>query len=127
MIAMQETKSAKAIAQPIAKSKCEYFVELSTAALRSVALYQITGPTTSKSIVLRKFPLPRTIWDGEETSYCFKEKSRAMLREWYQHNPYPSPREKRELADGTGLTVTQVSNWFKNRRQRDRAAEQKDR
>ncbi|ODM91503.1 Homeobox protein six1b [Orchesella cincta] len=76
--------------------------------------------------VRRKFPLPRTIWDGEETSYCFKEKSRTILRDWYQHNPYPSPREKRELAEATGLTTTQVSNWFKNRRQRDRAAEQKD-
>lgn len=73
--------------------------------------------------VRRKFPLPRTIWDGEETSYCFKEKSRSVLRDWYTHNPYPSPREKRELAEGTGLTTTQVSNWFKNRRQRDRAAE----
>uniref|UniRef100_H2YGF9 Homeobox domain-containing protein n=1 Tax=Ciona savignyi TaxID=51511 RepID=H2YGF9_CIOSA len=77
--------------------------------------------------VRRKFPLPRSIWDGEETSYCFKEKSRAVLRDWYTHNPYPSPREKRELAEGTGLTVTQVSNWFKNRRQRDRAAEAKER
>ncbi|XP_005110051.2 homeobox protein six1a [Aplysia californica] len=77
--------------------------------------------------VRRKFPLPRTIWDGEETSYCFKEKSRTILREWYSHNPYPSPREKRELAEATGLTTTQVSNWFKNRRQRDRAAEAKDR
>uniref|UniRef100_A0A5S6QY62 Homeobox domain-containing protein n=1 Tax=Trichuris muris TaxID=70415 RepID=A0A5S6QY62_TRIMR len=77
--------------------------------------------------VRRKFPLPRTIWDGEETSYCFKEKSRSILREWYSHNPYPSPREKRELAEATGLTTTQVSNWFKNRRQRDRAAEAKDR
>ncbi|XP_054153816.1 homeobox protein six1-like [Oppia nitens] len=77
--------------------------------------------------IRRKFPLPRTIWDGEETSYCFKEKSRNVLREWYAHNPYPSPREKRELAEGTGLTTTQVSNWFKNRRQRDRAAEAKDR
>ena len=77
--------------------------------------------------VRRKFPLPRTIWDGEETSYCFKEKSRNVLREWYIHNPYPSPREKRELAEATGLTTTQVSNWFKNRRQRDRAAEAKDR
>jgi len=100
--------------------------------------------------VRRKFPLPRTIWDGEETSYCFKEKSRSVLRDWYvldvsdeprattilnefsfvsryAHNPYPSPREKRELAEATGLTTTQVSNWFKNRRQRDRAAEHKDR
>ncbi|KAL1230385.1 Homeobox protein six1b [Trichinella spiralis] len=40
--------------------------------------------------------------------------------------PYPSPREKRDLAEATGLTTTQVSNWFKNRRQRDRAAEAKD-
>ncbi|CAG9768410.1 unnamed protein product [Ceutorhynchus assimilis] len=76
--------------------------------------------------VRRKFPLPRTIWDGEETSYCFKEKSRSVLRDWYSHNPYPSPREKRELAEATGLTTVQVSNWFKNRRQRDRAAEHKD-
>ena len=28
--------------------------------------------------IRRKFPLPRTIWDGEETSYCFKEKSRQV-------------------------------------------------
>ncbi|XP_072405188.1 homeobox protein SIX2-like [Chiloscyllium punctatum] len=77
--------------------------------------------------VRRKFPLPRTIWDGEETSYCFKEKSRGILREWYLHNPYPSPRDKRELAGATGLTATQVSNWFKNRRQRDRVADSKDR
>ena len=77
--------------------------------------------------VRRKFPLPRTIWDGEETSYCFKEKSRNVLRDWYLHNPYPSPREKRELADVTSLTTTQVSNWFKNRRQRDRASESTDR
>lgn len=76
--------------------------------------------------VRKKFPLPRTIWDGEETSYCFKEKSRNILREWYTHNPYPTPREKRELAEATGLTTTQVSNWFKNRRQRDRAAESRD-
>ncbi|KAG9344811.1 hypothetical protein JZ751_010498 [Albula glossodonta] len=64
--------------------------------------------------VRRKFPLPRTIWDGEETSYCFKEKSRGVLREWYTHNPYPSPREKRELAEATGLTTTQVKNSENN-------------
>lgn len=76
--------------------------------------------------VRKKFPLPRTIWDGDETSYCFKEKSRNVLREWYSQNPYPTPREKRELAEATGLTTTQVSNWFKNRRQRDRASENKE-
>uniref|UniRef100_A0A8C3VR65 SIX homeobox 4 n=1 Tax=Catagonus wagneri TaxID=51154 RepID=A0A8C3VR65_9CETA len=66
----------------------------------------------------RKFPLPRTIWDGEETVYCFKEKSRNALKELYKQNRYPSPAEKRHLAKITGLSLTQVSNWFKNRRQR---------
>uniref|UniRef100_A0A8C6ZQY8 SIX homeobox 1 n=1 Tax=Nothoprocta perdicaria TaxID=30464 RepID=A0A8C6ZQY8_NOTPE len=70
----------------------------------------------------RKYPLPRTIWDGEETVYCFKEKSRNALKELYKQNRYPSPAEKRNLAKITGLSLTQVSNWFKNRRQRDPSA-----
>jgi hypothetical protein len=68
----------------------------------------------------KKFPLPKTIWDGEETVYCFKERSRNALKECYMQNRYPTPDEKRALARQTGLTLTQVSNWFKNRRQRDR-------
>ncbi|KAH9489441.1 Homeobox protein six4 [Bulinus truncatus] len=68
----------------------------------------------------RKYPLPKTIWDGEETIYCFKEKSRQALKDCYKQNRYPTPDEKRSLAKNTGLTLTQVSNWFKNRRQRDR-------
>ena len=68
----------------------------------------------------RKYPLPKTIWDGEETVYCFKEKSRNCLKETYMVNRYPTPDEKKSLASKTGLTMTQVSNWFKNRRQRDR-------
>ncbi|KAK3599175.1 hypothetical protein CHS0354_041015 [Potamilus streckersoni] len=72
----------------------------------------------------RKHPLPKTIWDGEETVYCFKEKSRQALKECYKQNRYPTPDEKRNLAKKTGLTLTQVSNWFKNRRQRDRVPHQ---
>lgn len=70
--------------------------------------------------IRRKYPLPRTIWDGEETVYCFKERSRNALKDMYNQNRYPSPAEKRNLAKITGLSLTQVSNWFKNRRQRDR-------
>lgn len=68
----------------------------------------------------KKFPLPKTIWDGEETVYCFKEKSRNALKDCYKINRYPTPDEKKNLAKATGLSLTQVSNWFKNRRQRDR-------
>ncbi|CAL4126371.1 unnamed protein product, partial [Meganyctiphanes norvegica] len=71
--------------------------------------------------IRKKHPLPKTIWDGDETIYCFKEKSRLALKDCYKANRYPTPDEKRNLAKQTGLTLTQVSNWFKNRRQRDRS------
>lgn len=69
--------------------------------------------------IRKKHPLPRGIWDGEERVYCFKERSRNTLKHCYQRNRYPTPDEKRALAKKTGLTLTQVGNWFKNRRQRD--------
>ena len=84
------------------------------------------GPV-DKYRVRKKYPLPRTIWDGEQKSHCFKEKTRNLLREWYLQDPYPNPQRKRELANLTGLSPTQVGNWFKNRRQRDRAAASKNR
>lgn len=79
------------------------------------------GPV-DKYRVRKRFPLPRTIWDGEQKTHCFKERTRKVLREFYLQDPYPSPSKKRDLADATHLTPTQVGNWFKNRRQRDRAA-----
>ncbi|KAG9509959.1 Homeobox protein SIX4, partial [Fragariocoptes setiger] len=69
--------------------------------------------------IRKRHPLPRSIWDGEETVYCFKERSRQTLKSCYQRNRYPTPEEKHALAKRTGLTLTQVGNWFKNRRQRD--------
>jgi homeobox protein SIX3/6 len=84
------------------------------------------GPV-DKYRVRKKYPLPRTIWDGEQKTHCFKERTRSLLREWYLQDPYPNPTKKRELAQATGLTPTQVGNWFKNRRQRDRAAQAKSR
>lgn len=75
----------------------------------------------------KKYPFPGTIWDGEQKSHCFKERTRSVLREAYLKDPYPNPAKKRELAEATNLTPTQVGNWFKNRRQRDRAAAAKHR
>lgn len=69
--------------------------------------------------IRKKHPLPGGIWDGEERVYCFKSKSRDMLKNAYASNRYPTPEEKKDLSEKTGLTMTQVSNWFKNRRQRD--------
>ena len=44
----------------------------------------------------------------------------TLLSSVSQLNRYPTPSEKRELAQKTKLSTTQVSNWFKNRRQRDK-------
>ncbi|CAM6001378.1 unnamed protein product, partial [Sphagnum balticum] len=68
----------------------------------------------------KKYPPPFTIWDGQETVYSFKENSRKALRQHYRANKYPSADEKKTIAVRTGLTFVQVSNWFKNRRQRDK-------
>ena len=34
----------------------------------------------------KKFNLPKTIWDGDEYVYCFKEKSRQTLKNCYLNN-----------------------------------------
>lgn len=71
--------------------------------------------------IRRKYPLPKTIWDGENMSYCFQDGARDILNEAYAKTIYPTATEKLTLAEKANLTVTQVSNWFKNKRQRARA------
>ncbi|KAG5449364.1 Homeobox protein six4 [Clonorchis sinensis] len=55
----------------------------------------------------RRHPLPRTIWDGEETVYCFKQSVRHILQQYFLENKYPNPEEKFTLAKATGLSCTQ--------------------
>ncbi|KJZ75783.1 hypothetical protein HIM_04940 [Hirsutella minnesotensis 3608] len=46
-----------------------------------------------------------------------------VLRDWYACNfdhPYPTDAEKSALAEQSGLSRTQVINWFTNARRRDR-------
>ncbi|KAL3456489.1 hypothetical protein BJX64DRAFT_281317 [Aspergillus heterothallicus] len=43
------------------------------------------------------------------------------LRDWFARNsgsPYPTKEEKTELANETGMTRTQINNWFMNARRR---------
>ena len=75
--------------------------------------------------IRRKFPLPKTIWDGKSLSHCFSEESRNLLNDVYQKTPYPSATEKLKLAKSANLSVVQVQNWFKNKRQRTREMENK--
>jgi hypothetical protein len=48
-------------------------------------------------------------------------KSVALLNNWYQqheHNPYPTDKDKTQLASAAGLTHAQVKAWFANKRNR---------
>ncbi|XP_054829163.1 homeobox protein SIX6-like [Eublepharis macularius] len=87
------------------------------------------GPVVDRSPSRKKLPslLRDSVQDREQKVNGFKERTRNLLREWYLQDPYPNPSRKRHLAQATGLTPTQVGNWFKNRRQRDRAASAKNR
>jgi hypothetical protein len=49
--------------------------------------------------------------------------SRIILRDWLASNkfhPFTTPEIKLELANKTGLSVPQVSNWLKNERKKIR-------
>ncbi|ELR23783.1 Homeobox domain containing protein [Acanthamoeba castellanii str. Neff] len=46
-----------------------------------------------------------------------KEVMMAWINE-HIANPYPTKEEKEELSLRTGLTTTQISNWFTNARRR---------
>uniref|UniRef100_F1LFK7 Homeobox protein SIX4 n=1 Tax=Ascaris suum TaxID=6253 RepID=F1LFK7_ASCSU len=70
----------------------------------------------------KKHPPPRSIWDGQETIYSFKENARKVLRQFYKRNKYPTLEDKKEIARITDLQIIQISNWFKNRRQRDKSS-----
>uniref|UniRef100_A0A914MNF0 Homeobox domain-containing protein n=1 Tax=Meloidogyne incognita TaxID=6306 RepID=A0A914MNF0_MELIC len=75
--------------------------------------------------IRKKNPPPRSIWDGDELIYSFRKGARELLKEYYNQNIYPNSEEKRELERKTGLTDTQIQNWFKNRRQRSKGERRK--
>ncbi|KAF2029149.1 hypothetical protein EK21DRAFT_90044 [Setomelanomma holmii] len=53
-----------------------------------------------------------------------------MMKGWFaehRHSPYPSEDQKMEFCERTGLTISQVSNWFINARRREPEKEKKER
>lgn len=70
-----------------------------------------TAGAVEKYRIRKKYQFPRTIWDGEEYVYCFKEKNRRVLKEFYQKCSLPSQEDKLKLSSQTQLTVVQ-SKFF---------------
>lgn len=66
----------------------------------------------------KRNPFPASIWEGEKTIYCLRKSARDELTSFFDQNSYPTPNEKRRLANSCGLTYVQISNWFKNKRMR---------
>lgn len=57
--------------------------------------------------------------DARRKRRNFSKQATEVLNEYfYSHlsNPYPSEEAKEELAKKCGITVSQVSNWFGNKR-----------
>eukprot|EP00047_Mylnosiga_fluctuans_P009907 m.264756 g.264756 ORF g.264756 m.264756 type:complete len:488 (-) comp28544_c0_seq1:83-1546(-) len=57
--------------------------------------------------------------NGRRERRNFSKQAREILSEYfYSHldNPYPSEAQKAELATRCGITVSQVTNWFGNKR-----------
>lgn len=57
--------------------------------------------------------------DARRKRRNFSKQASEILNEYfYSHlsNPYPSEEAKEELARKCGITVSQVSNWFGNKR-----------
>ena len=55
------------------------------------------------------------------TRLMFTQDSLRVLRRWLaanRHHPYPSREQKEALCSLTGLSITQVANWFINARRR---------
>ena len=68
----------------------------------------------------KRHPLPKTIWNGEQTSYNLKQSARDYLVNYYEKNQYPTATERRIIARDTGMEFKSVSHWFKNRRSRSK-------
>ena len=71
-------------------------------------------------------------FDARRKRRNFSKKSSEVLNEFFYENlahPYPSEEKKQELSKKCGITVSQVCNWFGNKRIRykknvDRAQEE---
>ncbi|EDW75543.1 uncharacterized protein Dwil_GK23761 [Drosophila willistoni] len=58
---------------------------------------------------------------GRMAKRLFTPDIKSMLKDWLirrRDNPYPSREEKKQLAGETGLTYTQICNWFANWRRK---------
>ncbi|XP_074653925.1 pre-B-cell leukemia transcription factor 1-like isoform X2 [Tubulanus polymorphus] len=99
--------------RPIAPKEIERMVSIIRKKFAAIEM-QLKQSTCEAVMILRSRFL-----DARRKRRNFNKQATEILNEYfYSHlsNPYPSEEAKEELARKCGLTVSQVSNWFGNKR-----------
>jgi len=99
--------------RPITPKEIERMVQIIQKKFTSIQV-QLKQSTCEAIMILRSRFL-----DQRRKRRNFTKKSTEVLNEYfYSHlaNPYPSEEAKEDLARGCGISVSQVSNWFGNKR-----------
>ncbi|XP_074598651.1 PBX homeobox extradenticle [Brevipalpus obovatus] len=99
--------------RPIMAREIERMVQIIHKKFNSIQI-QLKQSTCEAVMILRSRFL-----DARRKRRNFSKQATEVLNEYfYSHlsNPYPSEEAKEELARKCGITVSQVSNWFGNKR-----------
>merc|ERR1712110_752849 len=99
--------------RPITPKEIERMVQIVHRKFLSIQS-QLKQSTCEAVMILRSRFL-----DARRKRRNFSKKSSEVLNEYFYSNlanPYPSEEVKEELARKCGITVSQVSNWFGNKR-----------
>ncbi|KAI1732324.1 homeobox domain-containing protein [Ditylenchus destructor] len=104
--------------RPINDEDIDHFVEL-------VCFKRIFWENELKIVVCNELMLFKSFINSRRKRRNFTREATAILNEYFESHmsePYPDERTKVELARKCGITLTQVSNWFGNKRIRFRKA-----
>merc|ERR1712165_550019 len=99
--------------RPITPKEIERMVQIIQKKFNSIQV-QLKQSTCEAVMILRSRFL-----DARRKRRNFSKNASEVLNEYfYSHlsNPYPSEEAKEELARKCGISVSQVSNWFGNKR-----------
>nr|XP_034957593.1 pre-B-cell leukemia transcription factor 4 isoform X2 [Zootoca vivipara] len=99
--------------RPISPKEIERMVNIIHGKFSTIQM-QLKQSTCEAVMILRSRFL-----DARRKRRNFSKQATEVLNEYfYSHlsNPYPSEEAKEELAKKGGITVSQVSNWFGNKR-----------
>merc|ERR1712113_1129190 len=99
--------------RPITPKEIERMVNIIHKKFNTIQI-QLKQSTCEAVMILRSRFL-----DARRKRRNFSKKSSEILNEYFYSNlanPYPSEEVKEELARKCGITVSQVSNWFGNKR-----------